>query len=287
MKSDLNGRSGRNQRVALCRKPPPQIRPEGDRIAQNWIRHQSLTSNDRFDSMGFCHLPPYYNTKDGSSPAESVYQSRPQRPAFLGRLVPSACIFADETRPTTSNLRCIHLAKICIPEGVTKFQLGPVYHVELLPCGVGYQPLFGSQPLCFPVAATQNPCRSALRAERKISQLPQSIYVGPEDCLPLLGWSRLGFCGRRLLTTRLLWRRRRGLARLRLGSRGMSNRRLWSRSMLNACWGRGLLRLRLGSRGMSNRGLWSRSMLNTCWGRFDFLLWRRGLMGLRLDGGGE
>ena len=117
MKSDLNGRSGRNQRVALCRKPPPQIRPEGDRIAQNWIRHQSLTSNDRFDSMGFCHLPPYYNTKDGSSPAESVYQSRPQRPAFLGRLVPSACIFADETRPTTSNLRCIHLAKICIPEG--------------------------------------------------------------------------------------------------------------------------------------------------------------------------
>ena len=72
-------------------------------------------------------------------------------------------------------------------------------------------------------------------AERKIPPLPQSIYVGPEDCLPLSGWSRLGFCGRRLLTTRLLWRRRRGLARLRLGSRGMSNRRLWSRSMLNAC----------------------------------------------------
>jgi hypothetical protein len=93
-----------------CRKPPPQIRPEGDRIAQNWIRHQSLTSNDRFDSIGFCHLPPYNNTKDGSSPSGCVYQSRPQRRAFLGRLVPSACIFADETRPTTSNLRCIHLA---------------------------------------------------------------------------------------------------------------------------------------------------------------------------------
>jgi hypothetical protein len=27
-------------------------------------------------------------------------------------------------------------------------------------------------------------------------------------------------------------------------------------------------------------------MLNLCWSRFDFLLWRRGLMGLRLDSSG-
>jgi hypothetical protein len=87
----------------------------------------------------------------------------------------------------------------------------------------------------------------------RLSPLP----VGTEDCLPLMGWSRLGFCGRRLLTTRFLWRRRRGLVRLRLGSRGMSN-----------------------------LGLWSRSMLNLCWSRFDFLLWRRGLMGLRLGSRG-
>ena len=36
-----------------------------------------------------------------------------------------------------------------------------------LPCGVGYQPLFGSQPLCFPAAATQNLCRSALHLPRR------------------------------------------------------------------------------------------------------------------------
>ena len=36
-----------------------------------------------------------------------------------------------------------------------------------LPCGARYQSLFGSQPLCFPAAATQNLCRSALHLSRR------------------------------------------------------------------------------------------------------------------------
>jgi hypothetical protein len=87
-----------------------RIRFQGGRSAQNWIRLQFLTSNDQSDSMGFCPLPPYNNTKDGNSPSGCVYQSLLQRRAFSGRLVPSACISADETRTITSNLLCIHRA---------------------------------------------------------------------------------------------------------------------------------------------------------------------------------
>jgi hypothetical protein len=69
-----------------------QIRFQGGCSAQNWIRYRFLTSNDRFDSMGFRPLPPYNSTKGGNSLSRCIYQSLPQRRAFLGRLVPSACL---------------------------------------------------------------------------------------------------------------------------------------------------------------------------------------------------
>ena len=81
---------------------------------------------------------------------------------------------------------------------------------------------------------------------------------GFEATYRLWRWSRLTFCGLMLLTAL----RRRSLASLRLGSRGVGNLRLRSRSMLDLRRWRSLVNLRLSSRGMSNLRLKSWSMLD-------------------------